>query len=541
MDRRVALRHEPLSRRAGGGDLALVFIALVIGGAFAGLAVEGLRTPQGAAGAFDAYLFRVARFSLWQALLSTAVSVVPGMLVARALSRRPAFPGRGALVALFAVPLALPAIVVALGVLALFGRAGLVAPLIEASGANWPGVYGLSGILVAHAFFNIPLAARLFLQALDTVPADQWRLAAQLGMGRWAVLRLIEWPVMRQSLPGIAGLVFMLCMTSFTIVLILGGGPRATTLEVAIYQSLRFDFDPARAVTLVLVQVALTVLALMAVRRFGADIAADKSLAVARRRPPDGDRAGRLLDILVIALAALFVAGPMLAILVAGLRADLGRLIGDPELWAAARTSLVLATLAGALSVVLALALVRGRWRLVTSAGARPARFRAWLMETGASMVLVLPPIVLGAGWFILLRHAGDVLSYAPAMVVTVNAIMALPFAMRVLRPAHDAAAHRTGRLADSLGMSGFWRLWIVDWPLLRRPVLTAFAFAMALSIGDLGVIALFGSDTVQTVPYLLLARMGSYRTEDAAGIALLLAIACLILMLVAEWSGRGK
>ena len=45
----------------------------------------------------------------------------------------------------------------------------------------------------------------------------------------------------------------------------------------------------------------------------------------------------------------------------------------------------------------------------------------------------------------------------------------------------------------------------------------------MALSLGDLGVIALFGSDSVQTLPYLLLARMGSYRTADAAGLALML------------------
>ena len=61
----------------------------------------------------------------------------------------------------------------------------------------------------------------------------------------------------------------------------------------------------------------------------------------------------------------------------------------------------------------------------------------------------------------------------------------------------------------------------LIDWPVLRRPLLTGFAFAMALSLGDLGVIALFGSDAVQTLPYLLLERMGSYRTDDAAGLAL--------------------
>ena len=61
----------------------------------------------------------------------------------------------------------------------------------------------------------------------------------------------------------------------------------------------------------------------------------------------------------------------------------------------------------------------------------------------------------------------------------------------------------------------------------------------MALSLGDLGVVALFGSDSVQTLPYLLLARMGSYRTADAAGLALLVGLLCLALIMVADRFAR--
>ena len=57
----------------------------------------------------------------------------------------------------------------------------------------------------------------------------------------------------------------------------------------------------------------------------------------------------------------------------------------------------------------------------------------------------------------------------------------------------------------------------------------------MALSLGDLGVIALFGSDAVQTLPYLLFNRLGSYRTADAAGLALLLGVLCMALMFLAD------
>lgn len=156
-------------------------------------------------------------------------------------------------------------------------------------------------------------------------------------------------------------------------------------------------------------------------------------------------------------------------------------------------------------------------------------------------MVLVVPPVVIGAGWFILLRNAGNVFAFAPLMVIAVNAVMAMPFAVRAIRPAYDAASARHEKLCLSLGIAGWNRLRLVDWPSLRRPAATALAFAMALSLGDLGVIALFGNENVQTLPYLLLSRMSSYRTADAAGLALLLAILCLILMVAAERLGRAS
>jgi thiamine transport system permease protein len=44
--------------------------------------------------------------------------------------------------------------------------------------------------------------------------------------------------------PPVAALIFMLCFASFATVLSLGGGPQATTIELAIYQALSYDYDP---------------------------------------------------------------------------------------------------------------------------------------------------------------------------------------------------------------------------------------------------------------------------------------------------------
>jgi thiamine transport system permease protein len=522
------------------GIAGLGLIGVLVGGAFAGLILEASRDWSGAAAAFDAYLFRVARFTLWQAALSTLLSVAPAILVARALARHPVFAGRGLILKLFALPLALPAIVAAMGVLALLGRAGLFADALGAwTGTRWQGVYGLSGILIAHVFFNLPLATRLFLQALEAVPADQWRLAAQLGMGARSSFRLIEWPALRAALPGVAGLVFMLCVTSFTIVLTLGGGPAATTLEVAIYQALRFDFDPARAVALTALQVALTVAVVAVLSGLGAGMAGDASLPVAPRRPAATGRAERAINAFLILASLAFVAGPLAAVAVAGLKADLARLIAEPAVRKATLTSLVLAFSSALLCVALSLSLAAARRALgMRRRRDAPSAFLERMLDTGAGFVLVVPPIVIGAGWFVALRGTGHVFAVAPIMVVAVNAVMAMPFAVRIVRPAWDAASARHERLVAQLGISGLARLRLIDWPSIRRPALTALAFAMALSLGDLGVIALFGSDSVQTLPYLLYARMGSYRTADAAGLALILGVVCLGLMMLAE---RGR
>ena len=524
------------------GIVALAAIAVLIGGAFAGLIMEASTNWSGAAAAFDGYMFRVVRFTLWQAALSTILSVVPAILVARALSRHPGFPGRALILRLFAVPLAIPAIVAALGVLALYGRAGYLAGILASlSGEVWPGVYGLSGILVAHVFFNLPLATRLFLEALDTVPADQWRLASQLGMRAGAAFRFIEWPVLRAGLPGVAGLVFMLCITSFTIVLTLGGGPRATTLEVAIYQALRFDFDPARAVALTVLQVLLTAGCVLALTRIGADATGDSNLSVVSERPRETSQMEAIANTLVIASALLFVAFPMFATLMAGLEADLGRLASESAVHRATATSIVLSTLSAFFAVCLSLSLVSARRALQLRRRAGSRTYLERLTDTGAGFVLVVPPIVIGAGWFILLSRFADVFLLAPVMVVAVNAVMAMPFALRAIRPAYDTASERHEKLCASLGIAGRNRFRLIDWPVLRRPLSTAFFFAMALSLGDLGVIALFGSESVQTLPFLLLARMGSYRTQDAAGLALLLGLLCLALMTIADRLGKKR
>ncbi|MEM6462666.1 MAG: thiamine/thiamine pyrophosphate ABC transporter permease [Pseudomonadota bacterium] len=525
--------------RAGiiSGAAVMAGMAVSIGAAVYALLAAAAEFSSGTDPVFTAYIWSVTRFTLLQACLSTIISIGLAIPLARAIARRQAFAGRKWLLRLLAVPIGLPPIVAALGLIEIWGRQGIVNHALIALGMDSPvSIYGLAGILIAHVFFNMPLAARLLVSQLERVPAEHWRNASQLGLGQWAVFRLIEWPFMRSHLPAVSGLVFMLCITSFTLVLLLGGGPAATTIEVAIYQALRFDFDPQRAVILALIQLLLTAFLLLILTMIGGSPDEQATLGQAAKRYPGRGVAARFFDYGLIGLCALFLLAPLVSIAISGLSADFVRLLNEPVVWRAIFTSLAIAAIAALISVSIAATLVRARYAAMPLAYDYPWARAFRLSASGASsLVLLVPPIVLGAGWFVLLRNRADIFAVAPFIVITINAMMALPFTVRVLEPAHTTHMARTARLSSALGIGGLDRLRLIDWPGMRRSFLLAMAFAMALSLGDLGAIALFGSQELITLPYLLLQRMGSYRTNDAAGLALILGIVCLVLMIFAD------
>ncbi|KQV73089.1 thiamine/thiamine pyrophosphate ABC transporter permease ThiP [Rhizobium sp. Root1220] len=514
-----------------GGVVSLAGIAV-----FVGLAALALLLSSGTSSIVpavtDPYIIRVLRFTLMQAVLSTVLSIAFAIPVAQALARQPHFWGRIWIIRLMAVPMGLPVLIGALGLIGIWGRQGILNSLLAAFGMAEPvSIYGLGGILLAHVFFNMPLACRLMLAGLERVPAEYWLMASGLGMRPLAIFRFIEWPVLRSIIPGIAGLIFILCATSFTLVLTLGGGPAATTIEVAIYQSLRFDFDPGRAVALSLLQIVLTalILGVLALLPTAGDEGETAGRGIKR---PDGRLPGaRFVDSGLLFVAVLFLGLPLMSVLVAGLRSNLYKLMTEPVFWQSTATSLAIALLAAILSLALSLMLVRARHAISLQAE-RQANVRTLsaLMGGASSLVLLVPPIVLATGWFMALRTVGDVTTYAPLLIVAINALMSLPFVMRVLEPAYVIHQRRTQKLAASLGISGWARLRLVDGPGLRTPLLTALSFAMALSLGDLGAVALFGSDSFITLPWLVYSRMGSYRTNDADGLALILGMVCLLL-----------
>ncbi len=455
------------------------------------------------------------RFTIVQALVSAGLSVVLAIPVARALARR-RFAGRQMLITLLGAPFLLPVIVAVLGLLAVFGRGGMVNNALTGLGFEPISIFGFHGVVLAHVFFNLPLAIRLILQGWLAIPAERFRLAATLNASVW---RMLEWPMLRAVAPSTFLVIFLICLTSFAVALTLGGGPRATTVELAIYQALRFDFDLGRAALLACVQFALCVMAAAVVWRISLVDGMGAGLDRVVQRW-DTDRP--VLDYIFIAAATVFLLLPLSMVVLRGLP---GLFDLPTSIWAAALRSVIVAIGSAMLCVAMALALALRGGALVSVIGVLPLAASGLVVGTGAFLIVF--PFV----------RPSDV-----ALIVTmlVNATLALPFALRAVAPAVAAVQSDFGRLAISLNLTGWSWVRIVVLPRVRRPLGFAAGLAAALSMGDLGVITLFAGQAQETLPLAMYRLMGAYRMADAAGAALVLLALSLALFWICDRGGRA-
>ena len=456
------------------------------------------------------YFQHLILFTFQQAFLSAGISLILGALLARSLFFLPQAWTQW-LEKLLGLPLVIPGIVVVMLIINTFGHQGF-----------WPleGLYGLKGILLAHVFFNFPLAAKLLLPAWQAISPQDWRLVQNLNLTPWQVFRFIEWPQLQVRLVGVFFLIFMLCFTSFVVVLALGGGPQATTLEVAIYQALRFDFDLGFAAQLALVQLMIVLtLSLVLKPWMQWPKVAFNTLEIKIYQ------VGWLQNTIhgvIFLLLGLFLMVPLLSLFQA-LFYDQAWLIVTTEIfWRSLLLSLIVALVAAFISLALA-------WFI-----AQKPQF-----ELLASGIYIVSPMVIGTGWFIFLNPWVDPQVFMWPVLVVIHALMGLPFALRLLVPSLLNNQQFYGHLMASLPLKPWQRFYYWHWPMNRAAWVKGFALAAALSMGDMGVVALFGTPQWETLPLLLYQQLSAYHWQEAGVLALVLLLVTLGLFMGIEKLGQ--
>ena len=235
-------------------SIALAFLALPVIAVFAhtspGELLDQLSNPV----VKDAFIV-----SLKTSLIAQALILLLGTPAAYVLASR-RFRGRGLALLLVELPLVLPPAVAGIGLLAAFGRAGLLGSSLQAFGITIP--FTQTAVVLAVAFVASPLYMRTAIAAFEATDPNLAAASRTLGAGPGRTFFRIILPLARAGLAAGLALSFARGLGEFGATIMFAGSlQRVTqTLPLAIYAEFDRNFNATLAMSGVLVLLSVVLL-----------------------------------------------------------------------------------------------------------------------------------------------------------------------------------------------------------------------------------------------------------------------------------------
>jgi thiamine transport system permease protein len=488
-------------------------------------------------------------FTLWQAALSTILTMLAGIPAAYVFASF-TFPGKRLLRTLTTVPFILPTVVAAAGINALLGPRGwlnlILMQLFHLTAPPLNIVNTLAAILIAHVFYNIPIVIRVVGSAWAQLDPRLEQAAGVLGADRRQVIRKVTLPLLRPSLLVAGLLVFLFDFTSFGVILILGG-PKFETLEVAIYtQALSFLNLPAAGL-LSLVQIAFTLM----ITWVYSQLALGMNIPLLPRLKGEGirlpKRSGeKLLILLMVIFLVLLQVFPMAAMISrsftrleanrgergtvqAGLTLDYYR-----ELFVNRSNSIFYVSPARAalnsLFFALVTVLISVSFGLMAAYALTRMKGRRWLMDLAIMLPLGTSAVTLGLGFIVTFTHPPlDTRSF-PLLIPFAHSLVALPFVVRTVQPVLASIPASYRQAAGVLGATPWQVWWKVEMPIISRSALVGAIFSFTISLGEFGATSFLARADLPTLPiaiYRYLSQPGALNYGQAMAMSTILLLVC--------------
>lgn len=492
-------------------------------------------------------------FTIKQALLSTVITLCLGFPGAYLLTKYQ-FPGKSVIKALSTVPFVMPSIIVILGFIIFFGNNGIInVALMRLFNLTEPPIrflYSMTGIMLAHAFFNFPIVIRIVGAAWERIDPGYEEMAAGLGASNIATFRRVTLPLLLPGIIASAALIFVFCFSSFAIVLVLGGA-RYATIEVGIYTltKIMLKFDKASSLAIIQALFSLTFMYLY-IKTLDIYHAVG---AERMTRPIEPKRlawrnmgwveASLLVAYVILILIVIF--GPMLSVVYSSFQYMSGNkiLFGlknylqifstayDPILGANPLRSILnslgfaISTVLIALPLALILAYItvqkrfKGK-RLLDAVFMLPLGVSAVTLALGYARAFNSPP----------LEFTGTALA-----IILAHSILAYPLAMRAIAAVWLKLDRRQVETAQSLGASRIQAFWRVELPLLRPGIIVGAVFAFAISIGEVTTTYMLYRPEIATMPISIFRFISSYNFYTASAMGVILMAVCALAFFAIE------
>lgn len=507
----------------------------------------------------SASIRRVIWFTIWQACLSTALTLLLGLPGAYLLARFE-FRGKTLIQALAGIPFVLPTLVVAAAFNALLGPRGWVnLGLMALFDLPVPPIQftnTIVAILVAHVFYNTTIVLRMVGDFWSHLDPRLNQAARTLGASPWQALWRVTIPLLLPSIAAAALLVFIFNFTSFGVILVLGG-PRFATLEVEIYYQAISLFNLPLAAVLAALQLVFTLVLTVVYTRLAARIS--RPLRLRPQRYTQSRLVtwrSRLFAVAMVVILLGLLTTPLVALAArsfarleperggqtveeGGLTLDFYRELSINRrgslFFVPPMTAIGISFAYASATVLLALALgLPASWALARNADAPLSR----LLDPVLMLPLGTSAVTLGLGFIVALNRPPLDLRASPALVPLAHTLVALPFVVRSLAPALRSIQPRLRHAAAMLGASPSEVLRYIDLPLVGRALIVAATFAFTISLGEFGATALIARPEYPTIPlviYRFISQPGALNYGQALALSTILMVVTAAGMLAIE------
>lgn len=460
---------------------------------------------------------RALFFSIWQAFLSTTVTILVGLIATWYLSRYQFF-GRQTLIAVITVPFVLPTVAVG---------AAFIAVLPKALH------HSTIAIILAHVFFNVSIVVRTVGPRWNSIDDQLIDSTRTLGATPLQIWRHIIMPLGKNAIFSATALTFFMCFTSYGIITILGG-PGLATLDIEIYRRAVQLGDLSGATVLAIAQMFLIVAAfLLWSRSRSTELITFRAQAMSQRQLPVGPRC------FLLGLVAFFTL-PLFALVASSLRTSQSWSLSgwrvflglqsqrgiDVNMWQAIQTSGKYAIIASCIALPIGIA---ASYALVNNRSSH-SRLSSLII-----LPLAISPVVIGLA--ILITYDSKPFDFRSSwlLVPVVHAAIALPFVIRSATPVVEGIPNDLRSAAATLGAGPWRRFFAVDLPLLKPAISTGLAFSLAMSLGEFGATSFLTRRDSQTIPIIIANLFGKAgeiprATGMAASLVLVVSTAMIVI-----------
>ncbi len=491
------------------------------------------------------YVIKTLWFTIWQATLSTILTLIVGLPGAYIFSHYNFF-GKHLLRVLTTIPFVLPTVVVAASFEAILGTNGLLNTLlINYLNLGFSPIvlkHNLWSILIAHVFYNTTIILRLVGDHWQTIDPKIAQASYMLGANKLKSFSKITLPILTPSIISASLLTFIFNFTSFGVILILGG-PTFSTIEVAIYRQTINFFDLNLAAILSIIQLFctlfLTIVYTLISYRSTTMFKKNKLPIVSNKKI---NWHNKILIFIISILLVIFLVSPLLALAIKSIFT--GQIHNEvlqhmrpsytlnyyKELFINRRQSVLFTSPLETMIFSIRNAIITTIITLTIGIPTTWVLTRKSTLKKIVEPLLMLPlgtsSVTLGLGFLLVFSKPPLNLRTSTMILPLAHTLIAFPFVIRSLLPVWSQINPQIRQAASMLGANNLIVWFRIELPIIARSILVAGIFAFTISLGEFGATILLSRPEFTTIPmaiYRYLSLPGELNYGQAMALSTIL------------------